>query len=534
MRMHLVHYLTIALLLSLSGKLSRAQNPWNIAPVDTRAVVVVGDMQSFSTKIDRVAEEMKLLQPEVLENAKRASNIRSGLNENGPLLWLYGPPSTVDSPIAYLLPATSSTKMLSQLRPRRDGMTKKVTVNGSDFVTQEIEQFVGFARSDQSSLHWLQACHESPRAGDLVFGELNRYLRKQDIGFAISPQGIREGVKATLPFSQGQYVIPSALNVMANTSSPVRGVTASAGGVEIRAELDLIVSVAALVNFRSDVAQWSESMTLKRDRLLRDVPNGDLALLSATSVPDLWKQHLISFIKDPRNGFIHEKREQLINTFDLSALHGVTLYARAIEQEQHWTSTIFLQIQCTNAQQCLAGIHEWIKVFLTDEAFDPRPDIEAVLVDGELTLTMSLRDFRIPATLALRVLNDDTLLLTSGGVNGLKQELQEYDRGGRIRDHVKNSTSYLSLNPADQMIGLVNIDLLSLWLMEVFRDTGAIDTTSISPYMAFPAMFRDAPPISIGNHFDKNFVQTEIAVSKELLPVLGRIVRMISPQFSAQ
>lgn len=511
-----------------------AQDHWSEAPVNTRAVVAVANMRSFSTKIDRAAMEMGLLQPGVLESAKLQSGIRNGLNETGPLLWFYGPPTANRSPVTYLLPASNHQRLIFQLKPKREGRFQKVTVGNKEFLTHNSGDFVGFANTEQSSQIWLETCLDAPGNGDRSLGELNGYLRDQDIGFALSPQGLKEGLKTDLPFSKGQYVVPAALEAMAVQFGPSQEITATAAGVKIQPDLDLVVSAAALLHVQGDVAQWSKSMKLNRDQLLRDVPDGELVFLVASSVADLWKQEITSLVTGPRSELRnHPENEKLLRTFDLSPLQGITAYARPTQNGEHWASTVFLQIHCDNASQCLNDLQKWVDLLLSDEDLDPRPNLRSEIVNGRKRLLMSLEEFRIPATLAVTVLNDHSMLFTLGGVESLKQGMEANERPERISDDPTNSVAYRILNPDDQMLALINVDLLSLWLLEVFQDTGAIETDQITQFMRLPAMFRDAPPIAIGNRFDKKIAVTEVAVSHQLLHSIGKFVRTFAPQFSA-
>ncbi|MEW4488631.1 hypothetical protein AB1L42_11145, partial [Thalassoglobus sp. JC818] len=189
------------------------------------------------------------------------------------------------------------------------------------------------------------------------------------------------------------------------------------------------------------------------------------------------------------------------------------------------------------------SLHRWLVLAFNDKRFlfneelvQHEYEIDSILADGKQILTTSLNLTSIQANLAIGVLNEDTLLLTTGGVNGLLKEFGLYDAGKRLEDHERIFSAYQLLNPDNQMVVLLDIDSLALWLMDIRLDTGffyvSFLTSGISHYMYFIELFRNAPPIAVGTRFDKQFLKTEVAVSHKLLPFFGQLVRTILPSLA--
>ncbi|MCA9055300.1 MAG: hypothetical protein KDA75_15775 [Planctomycetaceae bacterium] len=517
--------------------------PWSVVPVNTRAVAVVPNMRRFSDELDQMARLMRLVQPGVLEYAMRTSAISTGLDQSGALIWVYGPPTNGATPIAYLLPASDGAQLRRGIRAIPDGDVHRATIGNREFLVDDVESFVGFITPDDASRSWLRVCRDTPGDGHRAFGRLNTYLSSQDIGFVISPQGLAEGISASLPFSSGAYVTPSLLNEIASDFSQARDITATAGGIDINPMAGVTVSLASLLDVLGEVSDWTETMTLDRDALLQDVPFGEICALFATSLPEAATSELMQRIRDI-NLRSHPKGRLLSQRLDLSTLRGITATVRPTEEDEHWTSTIQLQVHCDNPNRALPAIRDWVSDYLTDLNNEPQITLQEQVVDGQRFLTMDLHPEDIPTTVALCILNERSLLISGGGIDQLQRELAKRSQPGRIQDIPKISTACQMLRPDSQTIALVDVYQSAIWLLDVYLEYGNVaniregrtveDETTMSILIhQYAAVFRDAPPLALGNYFGPSTTMTQLALANDVLKSIGQVVRFTFPMYGA-
>lgn len=512
------------------------QPVWQRAPLNTRAVVVVADMSDFSQRVDRVAEMMGLQQPKVLQRAIESSAIRRGLNQQGALLWLFGPKFEGRTPTAYLLPAHKQSEVIRAVR--RIKIAGSQTQNApARFEVDTVDGYVAVAMNDAASEAWLKVCCDHPGGGHQAFGLLNKYLRQHVFGFAISPQGLTEGLKLTFPFSTGDYVFPSLLDDLVDDFRPARSITAAAGGVRITDNADLITSIASQLSPQADVSQWSKSMLLDRDTLTSSIPAGDHALVFATAVPTAWK----TAVTEPlRQRLLQDFRQgpELAKQLDLSSLLGLSLRIRPTVPGEHWTSSIQLQIHCRNAADALDAIGRWLPPFLADKELSPNLELEEHLIAGRRALTVSLKDLNVPTELAMTILDAESLLITGGGLKTLQAEKAAWSQGANFGADSAVHRACELVRPESQMIAVADVHLLAVWLTDVYIEYAELtefDAGTLKHTIdTYGASFQDAPPLVLANTFEDRLTITELGLHHKLLKSIGEIVKLFAPHLSAE
>ena len=105
-----------------------------VIPAEATAFSVIRNMESYSHKIDRIAELMKLPAPRLLDKHSNIHRIPDGLNREGSLGWVKMPvPVAVfefpgEKGDLFLIATTDFFKLIELLQPRPDGDLQRVTM----------------------------------------------------------------------------------------------------------------------------------------------------------------------------------------------------------------------------------------------------------------------------------------------------------------------------------------------------------------------------------------------------------------------
>lgn len=528
-----------------------AEKPaWSIAPARTRALSIVRDMQGFSEKLDHVARICGRQPPHVLERSLSQSRINAGLDRHGSLIWLFGKPerrSTV-VPIVYALPSTDHDRLVAPFRPhyRSRGQLASFSINGNILYARRNQGHSLFAQP--YALRWLSVCASSTGGFDRQLGPLNKFLSQQDIGFALSRQGLMDQTEVPLPFSEGIYVVPPVLRRIATESFEMSGFSTIAGGIEIKPGSSLSVSLAATIEPESEVSLWPKTMKLRPKTVLAQLPNCQPALIASFATCEQWNDWIERLLEQQLAVAADAEPDDFAGYVELGQVRGGTVLV-ANEwnaSDEHVDQLYHVQLHVEDADRAFAGLRDCAQHLLT---FYEEPAPFQIVHDERdshqfLQLTVQGAEMlwwqkRVqPLTISAATLNPTTLAIQLGDATQLQAALTKIQAGDGIDGKVGIAKSLDLVTDTAQ--GLILLDPYSAALLlprmgfggdlalTFATRFGSLDAlSSIAPLIA---LTKDSPPLVVAAEFEPTHLVLNVAGTEELVSKLGQPVEGLVPK----
>ena len=186
-----------------------------VIPEDAYAVVVVTHLDKADEQISKLAQEMQIPAPPVLQMLKARAGVQEGVDDHGSAAMAFLPGdngSAAALPVAFV-PVTDFKKFIGQLQPEdATAAITKITIAGEDCLAGKKEGFAILADAGQKDL--LKKVLDSSRPIGPVVGSLAGWAAEREVAFLATPTGVKKGIAAA------RKGLEEIKNVVANSGAP--------------------------------------------------------------------------------------------------------------------------------------------------------------------------------------------------------------------------------------------------------------------------------------------------------------------------
>ncbi|MEZ5944830.1 MAG: hypothetical protein R3C18_25875 [Planctomycetaceae bacterium] len=548
----------------VSMAVGQDETPWEKAPQETRAIVIVPNMRSFSDNLDWVASVIGVDAPHVLRTGKEQSGIDRGLNDEGCLMFWVGPRAGSGNSHAYLLPASDSRQLIRLFGNGRAKPTSVRRVVAKEFedgvmLATEMGNYAGFAEPGHEE--WLGICREAAPPIAPHWENTSPFLENHDFAILWTSPGLKEATRVKLPFESGNYVIPP---LMREAQQSLRSflpsdITEAAIGTSIKPNEGVRLSAIGRLEPGGATSQLAAQLKHGRDPLLKLAAVDSSALLLATSSCPEWNESLTQELH--RWGGEIPLLTELLDGVTLDGLEAATLSLQDIQDGDPLLSAITISASVANSdatmkraevlltaavQRINREVIQWNQDAIANkfQPVYPQLGLESVQVMGRTQLNISLKfppvllaknafpkEFKdeFGSLFSMTAINEKTLLIRGG-------RPQDMDRTLKL---IADGDNPLAAPP----LTMETIDRLPLAAQQIMLlDTSRMLRLSaqsvgrVSPLFGFAngipqwedflnekaTAFINVPPLGIGVTYGDKTIEGQIIIDNDLIQAAGK------------